>query len=160
MIIAREVDIPEVIIFFNNKLLRGNRSSKVDNWGTVAFKCRWIPRARCLFTTLLCKCTQGSPRSSRPITHHWVHSVSTFTWSIALSPISREVRTCPQFLGSQTYHQTANSNAGRFRVWKELNTRIAVLHLVPGFDAKVPLLVVLQRRKCVGPHCCTLPAGG
>jgi hypothetical protein len=34
MIIAKEVDMPEVVIFFNNKILRGNRSSKADNWGT------------------------------------------------------------------------------------------------------------------------------
>lgn len=33
MIIAKEVDMPEVVIFFNNKILRGNRSTKADNWG-------------------------------------------------------------------------------------------------------------------------------
>jgi hypothetical protein len=31
----------------------------------------------------------------------------------------------------------STSHAGRFRVWKNFNTRIAVLHLVPGFEVKV-----------------------
>ncbi len=35
MIIAKEAEIPEVVIFFNNKLLRGNRASKIDSWGDI-----------------------------------------------------------------------------------------------------------------------------
>jgi hypothetical protein len=34
---------------------------------------------------------------------------------------------------------TGYPRAGRFRVWKNFNTRVAVLHLVPGFDVKVCL---------------------
>lgn len=34
---AANYDIPEVTIFFNNKLYRGNRSVKLDNSGLEAF---------------------------------------------------------------------------------------------------------------------------
>uniref|UniRef100_F1KVU4 asparaginase n=1 Tax=Ascaris suum TaxID=6253 RepID=F1KVU4_ASCSU len=37
LIIAGNFDIPEVTVYFNNKLLRGNRSVKLDNSGLEAF---------------------------------------------------------------------------------------------------------------------------
>ncbi|KAL3079502.1 hypothetical protein niasHS_005332 [Heterodera schachtii] len=37
LIVAGNLDIPEVCVLFNNKLLRGNRSIKVDNHGLEAF---------------------------------------------------------------------------------------------------------------------------
>lgn len=37
LIVAGNLDIPEVTIYFNNKLLRGNRTSKVDNSALDAF---------------------------------------------------------------------------------------------------------------------------
>uniref|UniRef100_A0A0M3IMT7 asparaginase n=1 Tax=Ascaris lumbricoides TaxID=6252 RepID=A0A0M3IMT7_ASCLU len=37
LIIAGNFDIPEVTVFFNNKLLRGNRSTKLDNSALEAF---------------------------------------------------------------------------------------------------------------------------
>eukprot|EP01132_Coremiostelium_polycephalum_P008367 gene8367-10276_t len=37
MIFAGKVDIPEVCIFFNNQLLRGCRSKKIDSWSLEAF---------------------------------------------------------------------------------------------------------------------------
>lgn len=38
IIVAGKIDIPEVCIFFNNNLLRGCRSRKVDAWGLNAFE--------------------------------------------------------------------------------------------------------------------------
>jgi len=38
IIVAGTIDIPEVCIFFNNSLLRGCRSKKVDSWGLDAFQ--------------------------------------------------------------------------------------------------------------------------
>ncbi|GAM23616.1 hypothetical protein SAMD00019534_067910, partial [Acytostelium subglobosum LB1] len=35
---AGKLDIPEVCVFFNNMLLRGNRSKKVDSWSLAAFE--------------------------------------------------------------------------------------------------------------------------
>lgn len=37
LIAAGSLDIPEVCVYFNNKLLRGNRTIKVDNSGLDAF---------------------------------------------------------------------------------------------------------------------------
>ncbi|VDK31356.1 unnamed protein product [Gongylonema pulchrum] len=37
LIFAGSFDIPEVTVYFNNKLLRGNRSLKLDNSGLEAF---------------------------------------------------------------------------------------------------------------------------
>ncbi|CAD5229800.1 unnamed protein product [Bursaphelenchus xylophilus] len=37
LIVAGHLDIPEVCVYFNNKLLRGNRTTKLDNWGLDAF---------------------------------------------------------------------------------------------------------------------------
>ncbi|CAD5225552.1 unnamed protein product [Bursaphelenchus okinawaensis] len=37
LIVAGHLDIPEVCVYFNNKLLRGNRTTKLDNWGMDAF---------------------------------------------------------------------------------------------------------------------------
>ena len=37
MLMASNFDIPEVCIFFNLKLFRGNRTKKIDNWGIDAF---------------------------------------------------------------------------------------------------------------------------
>jgi lysophospholipase len=37
LITAGSLDIPEVCVYFNNKLLRGNRTIKVDNSGLDAF---------------------------------------------------------------------------------------------------------------------------
>jgi len=37
MIIAGNIDLPEVCILFNNVLIRGNRTTKVDSWGLQAF---------------------------------------------------------------------------------------------------------------------------
>jgi len=37
IIAAGSIDVPEVCIFFNNSLLRGCRSKKVDSWGLDAF---------------------------------------------------------------------------------------------------------------------------
>ena len=31
--VAGHLDIPEVLIFFGHKLLRANRSTKLDSWG-------------------------------------------------------------------------------------------------------------------------------
>lgn len=38
IIVAGKIDIPEVCIFFNNSLIRGCRSKKVDSWGLDAFE--------------------------------------------------------------------------------------------------------------------------
>eukprot|EP01116_Phalansterium_solitarium_P018576 TRINITY_DN4977_c0_g1_i10.p1 TRINITY_DN4977_c0_g1~~TRINITY_DN4977_c0_g1_i10.p1 ORF type:complete len:362 (+),score=119.86 TRINITY_DN4977_c0_g1_i10:697-1782(+) len=43
MIMAANVYIPEVTIFFNNALLRGNRSQKADAWGLGAFSTGYFP---------------------------------------------------------------------------------------------------------------------
>uniref|UniRef100_A0A914PS10 L-asparaginase N-terminal domain-containing protein n=1 Tax=Panagrolaimus davidi TaxID=227884 RepID=A0A914PS10_9BILA len=37
LIVAANFDIPEVTVYFNNKLLRGNRCTKLDNSGLAAF---------------------------------------------------------------------------------------------------------------------------
>lgn len=37
LIVAANFDIPEVTVYFNNKLLRGNRCTKLDNSGLSAF---------------------------------------------------------------------------------------------------------------------------
>lgn len=37
MLIAGNSDLAEVCIFFNDVLLRGNRATKLDNWGVSAF---------------------------------------------------------------------------------------------------------------------------
>lgn len=37
LIAAGNLDVPEVCVYFNNKLLRGNRTTKLDNWGLDAF---------------------------------------------------------------------------------------------------------------------------
>lgn len=37
LIIAGNIDIPEVTVYFNNKLMRGNRCIKIDNSGLDAF---------------------------------------------------------------------------------------------------------------------------
>lgn len=37
LIVAGSLDIPEVTILFNNRLMRGNRSVKIDNFGLDAF---------------------------------------------------------------------------------------------------------------------------
>lgn len=37
LIVAGSYDIPEVMILFNNKLMRGNRVTKTDNCGLDAF---------------------------------------------------------------------------------------------------------------------------
>jgi len=37
MWVAANADLPEVVIFFDRKLLRGNRAKKVDPWSTDAF---------------------------------------------------------------------------------------------------------------------------
>jgi len=89
MIIAKEVDMPEVVIFFNNKILRGNRSTKADNWGVAAFESPNYP---------------------------------------PLGVLGVDIHIDYQFVASPP--------KGRFKVWKNFNTRIAVLHLVPGFDVK------------------------
>jgi len=90
MIIAREVDMPEVVIFFNNKILRGNRSIKMDNWGVAAFESPNYP---------------------------------------PLGVLGVDIHIDTRYVASQPKRT--------FRVWKALNRRIAVLHLVPGFDDKV-----------------------
>lgn len=37
MILAGNLDVPEVCVWFANQLLRGNRCKKVDSWGTECF---------------------------------------------------------------------------------------------------------------------------
>uniref|UniRef100_A0A0N4Z4L7 asparaginase n=1 Tax=Parastrongyloides trichosuri TaxID=131310 RepID=A0A0N4Z4L7_PARTI len=37
LIVAGNIDVPEVTVYFNNKLLRGNRCTKLDNSGLEAF---------------------------------------------------------------------------------------------------------------------------
>lgn len=37
LIVAGNLDIPEVTVLFNNKLLRGNRTTKLDNTRLEAF---------------------------------------------------------------------------------------------------------------------------
>ena len=37
LIVAGNLDIPEVTVLFNNKLLRGNRCTKLDSHGLEAF---------------------------------------------------------------------------------------------------------------------------
>jgi L-asparaginase len=43
MIFACKYEIPEVCIFFNDRLLRGNRCRKVDSWGLAAFDSQNYP---------------------------------------------------------------------------------------------------------------------
>ncbi|PRP78514.1 asparaginase [Planoprotostelium fungivorum] len=43
MLIAAYCDVPEVCVFFNDKLMRGNRTSKVDAWGLEAFSSGYFP---------------------------------------------------------------------------------------------------------------------
>ncbi len=38
MFVAANSEIPEVVIFFDSVLLRGNRSKKIDPWVTAAFQ--------------------------------------------------------------------------------------------------------------------------
>ncbi|KJE94185.1 hypothetical protein CAOG_08832, partial [Capsaspora owczarzaki ATCC 30864] len=49
---AARFDIPEVCIFFNNQLLRGNRASKVDTFGLSAFASPNFPPLGTLGTDL------------------------------------------------------------------------------------------------------------
>lgn len=49
---AAKYDIPEVCIFFNNQLLRGNRASKVDTFGLSAFASPNFPPLGTLGTDL------------------------------------------------------------------------------------------------------------
>lgn len=37
LIVAGNLDVPEVSVLFNNKLMRGNRVTKIDNSGLEAF---------------------------------------------------------------------------------------------------------------------------
>jgi len=90
MIIAHEAEIPEVVIFFNNKIIRGNRASKVDSWGLAAFESANYEELGAL--------------------------------GVDIQIDTKHVRPQP---------------SGRFRVFTLLSTKIAVLHLVPGFNDQV-----------------------
>jgi L-asparaginase len=90
MIVANEADIPEVVIFFNNKILRGNRASKIDSWGVAAFDSPNYP---------------------------------------SLGSLGVDIHYDEKFINPQP--------KGRFRVFTRLNTKVAVLHLVPGFNDEV-----------------------
>eukprot|EP01137_Pigoraptor_chileana_P014065 Opistho-2@4920 len=53
MLYASRFDIPEVCIFFNNSLLRGNRSSKFDTFGLGAFESNNFPLLGTLGTEIM-----------------------------------------------------------------------------------------------------------
>jgi L-asparaginase/Glu-tRNA(Gln) amidotransferase subunit D len=115
MLIAGNYDIPEVCIFFNNALLRANRSTKRDNWGFSAFDSPNYPQLALLGSNVTQRATFCSKYSV-------TKDVPFFSIQVAVQ--SQLLRPPPR---------------GRFRVNPSpLNYNVAVLHLVPGFsDAMV-----------------------
>jgi len=116
MIFATEYDLPEVCIFFNNLLLRGNRSKKMDSNGLAAFQSPNFPPIGLLEDIFM----------QTAVSRHQFSSLAALasgqSQSSGYVPFS-----APQNL-------LLPHPKGRFRIHTTMDTRVLVIRLVPGFD--------------------------
>lgn len=113
--LAANFDIPEVCIFFNLKLYRGNRTKKIDSWGIDAFGSPNFP-------PLALMGTQVNVRSDLVCAAPKRRCVLSFAL----------VTNRNQFTLMNIFFST--SCFVRFRVSTTLCTNIYVLQMVPGFE--------------------------